>query len=99
MPTSDHEAAAAALGYRSYDDATDYRLSGEEDRKVADMVRAFREHRENSIAPLYVQNREMREFFARILLCKPRIVDGKIVYENDDPRTLARQALGIADEE
>ena len=42
---SDKEAAAKALGYNDYEDATDYRNSGEQDRKVAAMVEAFARHR------------------------------------------------------
>lgn len=42
---SDREAAAKALGYASYDDATDYRNTGAQDRAVAAMVQAFAAHR------------------------------------------------------
>jgi hypothetical protein len=41
----DRDAAAKALGYRDWADATDHRLTGEQDRQVAALVRAFAEHR------------------------------------------------------
>jgi hypothetical protein len=41
----DREAAAELLGYRDWDDATDYRLTGEQDRQVARTVQAFARHR------------------------------------------------------
>lgn len=41
----DRDAAAKALGYSTWEDATDYRNSGEEDRRVAHMVQAFARHR------------------------------------------------------
>lgn len=41
----DRDAAAKALGYATWEDATDYRNSGAEDRRVAHMVQAFAAHR------------------------------------------------------
>ena len=42
---ADREAAAKALGYRDWSDATDYRLTGEQDRKVREMVLHMAAHR------------------------------------------------------
>ena len=41
----DRKAAANLLGYKDYGDATDYRLTGEQDRQVASAVEAFARHR------------------------------------------------------
>jgi hypothetical protein len=41
----DREAAAKALGYKDWGDATDYRLTGEQDRQAAAMVEHFARHR------------------------------------------------------
>jgi hypothetical protein len=45
----DREAAAKALGYRDYADATDYRLTGDQDRQVKAMVKAFAQHRHEAM--------------------------------------------------
>jgi hypothetical protein len=47
-PNVDQEAAARALGYADWDDATDYRLSGEEERQRDTLVDVLRKHRETA---------------------------------------------------
>lgn len=42
---ADREAAAKALGYADWEDATDYRLSGRRDRERDSLVQAFARHR------------------------------------------------------
>jgi hypothetical protein len=42
---ADRLAAAEALGYKTVEDATDYRNTGAEDRRYADMCQAFARHR------------------------------------------------------
>lgn len=49
---ADRDAAAVALGYRDWDDATDYRLTGDQDRLRDEVVQAFARHRTNQVAKL-----------------------------------------------
>lgn len=42
---ADRDAAASLLGYRNWDDATDYRLTGKQDKQVIETVIAFARHR------------------------------------------------------
>lgn len=42
---ADREAAALALGYKDWEDATDYRLTADQDHAVAHFVQSFAKHR------------------------------------------------------
>lgn len=44
------EAAAIALGYKNFADASDYRLTGGQDREVARMVQAFAKFERDTLA-------------------------------------------------
>ena len=62
----DRDAAAKALGYATWEDATDYRNSGEEDRRVAHMVQAFAQfrHRLAALSARDAQRAAMDELIA-----------------------------------
>lgn len=49
---ADRDAAAVALGYRDWEDATDYRLTGDQDRLRDEVVQAFARYRTNQVAEL-----------------------------------------------
>jgi hypothetical protein len=54
----DRDAAAKALGYGTWEDATDYRNSGAEDRRAKHMAEAFAAHRATERARIFAAMRE-----------------------------------------
>jgi hypothetical protein len=62
---ADREAAAKVLGYKDWGDATDYRLTGAQDRQVEAMCKAFAAHRHAAIKQSTLENKELREALSK----------------------------------
>ena len=64
---ADRDAAAALLGYRDWSDATDYRLTGRQDRTVEQAVQSFAAHRIAATSTLQAQCERQREALERLV--------------------------------
>lgn len=58
---ADRDATAKVLGYQCWADATDYRLTGQQDRQVEKFVQAFARHRSDACATVQRERDEVRE--------------------------------------